>query len=104
MVRQNQLESKWCRENGVCNYETLGGRKTAILGAGEIGTETTKLLNALDVETVANLVRTPRENSPIHFTCIDKLLESHSKNLNYHIPTRPKSTYLLTYFCLDLYF
>ena len=97
-VHQNQLEGKWCRENGVLDFETLDGRKLAILGAGEIGTEASRMLKVLDIETVANLVRTPRENSATHFTSIDTLLDTHSKKLDYLInilPTTDKTRSIL---------
>ena len=86
-VHQNQLEGKWCRENGVLDFGTLDGRKLAVLGAGETATEFSRMLSVLDIETVANLVRTPRENSANHFTSIDTLLDTHSKKLDYLINT-----------------
>ena len=88
-VHQNQLEGKWCRENGVLDFGTLDGRKLAVLGAGETATEFSRMLSVLDIETVANLVRTPRENSANHFTSIDTLLDTHSKKLDYLINTLP---------------
>merc|ERR1711879_484819 len=77
-VHENQRDSKWCRENGVCDFETLDGRTVAILGSGQIGTEISRMLDVgFDVRTVAKLVRRPRENEPTAYTSIDDLLNEH---------------------------
>lgn len=92
--RQGQVDKQWKKHRGLCE---IAGNKVAVLGAGSVGTEVAKRLQAFDAEIVGFDINTTSQ--PSYFDFIEPIssLQEHIGDFDIIIITVPllPSTYHL---------